>query len=200
MKRFAQLISYIFQPLLFPTYSILLLFQAGNFAFFDFRYKLYTTFSIFVLTAIIPFIVVLLLKRMGVVSSILLNERNERTIPYIFAIFSYIAAVIFLYQIYMPLYIVTLMAGVLISTISIMLINFKWKVSAHLSAIGGLCAAIMVVSYRLAINPILLLSGAFLIGGIIASSRMILKAHTLMQTLSGFFIGFTVMLFFGMLF
>jgi membrane-associated phospholipid phosphatase len=97
----------------------------------------------------------------------------------------------------MPLYVVALMVGVLISTILIMLLNLKWKVSAHLSAIGGLSAAIVVVSYRLGINPVGLLSAAFVLAGLIATSRIQLKAHTLLQTLVGFGIGFIVLVLVG---
>ncbi len=201
MQRFAQILSNIFQPLLFPTYGMILLFQVGSFVYADFmEYKLPTVLSVFLLTAVVPLVVILFLKKMGLVSSIQLANRKERTIPYVFTIFSYAAAIIFLYRIGMPFYVVSMMTGVVFSTILIMLINLKWKVSAHLSAIGGLCAAIIVVSYHLYITPLLLLSVAFVLAGLLASARIILKMHTPMQTLVGFCIGFTVVYLFGQLF
>jgi len=200
MQKTAFFLSSIFQPLLFPTYSMILLFQVGNFAVFDFRYKLSAVFSIFLLTAIIPLIVIIILKKMGVVSSIQLASRNQRTVPYLFTIVSYIPAIIFLYRIYMPSYIVGMMTGVMVSTIVIMLINLKWKISAHLSAMGGLFAAIILVSYRLAINPVALLTFTSILAGMIATSRIMLKVHTLMQTFVGFLIGFGIMFSFGIMF
>lgn len=200
MNKVAQLISAIFQPLLFPSYGMLLLFQTGNFVYLNVQYKAYSILSVFILTAVIPFTAILILKKAKLVTSFQLEQRKERTLPYIFVILSYLATILFLYRIFMPLYVVALMVGVLISTILIMLLNLKWKVSAHLSAIGGLCAAIVVVSYRLGINPVGLLSGAFLLAGLIATSRIQLKAHTLLQTLVGFGIGFTVLMLVGFYF
>ena len=200
MQKFAHIISNLFQPLLFPTYSLILLFQVGNFAYTDFSYKAFTIFSIFLLTAIVPLVVILVLKKMGVVSSIQLSERKERTVPYLFTIFSYIAAVIFLWRIYMPSYIVAMMTGIVTSTLIIMLINTKWKISAHLSAMGGLCAAIIVVSFHSALNPVWVLSMAFILAGLVATSRIFLKVHTPMQTLAGFCMGFLFMFVFGMMY
>ncbi|MBN1462065.1 MAG: hypothetical protein JW922_00115 [Paludibacteraceae bacterium] len=197
MNKIAQLISAIFQPLLFPSYGMLLLFQTGNFVYFNTQYKAYSILSVFILTAVIPFTAILILKKAKLVTSFQLEQRKERTLPYIFVILSYLATILFLYRIFMPLYVVALMVGVLISTILIMLLNLKWKVSAHLSAIGGLSAAIVVVSYRLGINPVGLLSAAFVLAGLIATSRIQLKAHTLLQTLVGFGIGFIVLVLVG---
>lgn len=197
MNKIAQLISAISQPLLFPSYGMLLLFQTGNFVYFNTQYKAYSILSVFILTAVIPFTAILILKKAKLVTSFQLEQRKERTLPYIFVILSYLATILFLYRIFMPLYVVALMVGVLISTIIIMLLNLKWKVSAHLSAIGGLSAAIVVVSYRLGINPVGLLSAAFVSAGLIATSRIQLKAHTLLQTLVGFGIGFIVLVLVG---
>lgn len=197
MNKIAQLISAISQPLLFPSYGMLLLFQTGNFVYFNTQYKAYSILSVFILTAVIPFTAILILKKAKLVTSFQLEQRKERTLPYIFVILSYLATILFLYRIFMPLYVVALMVGVLISTIIIMLLNLKWKVSAHLSAIGGLSAAIVVVSYRLGINPVGLLSAAFVLAGLIATSRIQLKAHTLLQTLVGFGIGFIVLVLVG---
>lgn len=197
MNKIAQLISAISQPLLFPSYGMLLLFQTGNFVYFNTQYKVYSILSVFILTAVIPFTAILILKKAKLVTSFQLEQRKERTLPYIFVILSYLATILFLYRIFMPLYVVALMVGVFISTIIIMLLNLKWKVSAHLSAIGGLSAAIVVVSYRLGINPVGLLSAAFVLAGLIATSRIQLKAHTLLQTLVGFGIGFIVLVLVG---
>ncbi len=198
MERIAKIISNIFQPLLIPTYSILLLFQAGNYAYFGFSYQLYTVLTIFMLTAIIPLAAILILKKLGIVSSIQLAERKERLIPYIITIICYITAIVFLWRIYMPIYIVAMMLGVLLAVITVSLINLKWKISAHLCAMGSLTAAIMVVALRLQINPTILLSWTFVFSGVVAAARMVLNIHTPMQTLAGFVTGFIYVLTLGL--
>lgn len=200
MTKIAQFLSNLFQPLLIPTYSMMLLFQVGKFAYLDITLKVFIVSSIFILTSIVPLAVIFVLKKMGVVSSIQLTERKERTVPYVFVVLSYIAAIFFLYRISMPNYIVSMMTGVVVSTVLIMFINFKWKISAHLSAVGGLCAAIIVVAFRMEINASVVLSIAILLSGLLATARIVLKVHTLMQTICGFLAGFLILLLFGFLF
>jgi membrane-associated phospholipid phosphatase len=199
MQKLGHIISTIFQPLLIPTYGLLLLFQAGLFTYTQFNYKLFTVISIFILTAIIPLTTILILKKVGVVSSVALSESKERTLPYLFAIFSYIAALIFLWRIYMPVYIVAMMAGCVLATALVTIINIKWKISAHLCAMGSLCAAIMVVSFRLGINSTWILAFSFIAAGFVSMARIVLGVHTPLQTIAGFALGFILIASFGMI-
>lgn len=199
MQKFAHFVSNLFQPLLIPSYGMLLLFQTDAFSIADFYYKIYTIVSIFLLTAVLPFIVIVILKKLGLISSILLDIRKERTIPYVAAIICYITAILFLWRAYMPLYIVAMMFASLLATLAVVLINLKWKISAHLCGMGSLCAAIFIVSARLGIASPWLLATAFICAGLVASSRLILKVHTPMQTLAGFSLGFTLVSLLGSL-
>ena len=199
MQKLGHVISTIFQPLLIPTYGLILLFQAGMFNYTQFNYKLFTVISIFILTAVVPLIAILVLKKVGVVTSVQLPEGKERTLPYLFAVFSYIAALIFLWRIYMPFYIVAMMAGCVLATGLVTAINIKWKISAHLCAIGCLCAAILVVSLRLGINSSWVLAFSFLAAGFVSMARIVLKVHTPLQTAAGFALGFSLILLSGLI-
>jgi len=72
----------------------------------------------------------------------------------------------------------------------IVLINLKWKISAHLSGIGGLTGSIFGVCYRMALNPVWLFALVLFISALVGLSRIELKAHTPSQALAGFAIGF----------
>lgn len=70
-----------------------------------------------------------------------------------------------------------------------------------MAGLGGLTALIMVISIKLQVNLMALLIITILASGIVATSRLILKAHTPVEVYSGFILGFStfviVMLFFG---
>ena len=87
-------------------------------------------------------------------------------------------------------FIVGMGAATTISILLITVINFKWKISAHLSGIGGLVGAVFGVCYRMAYNPLWLLILLLAISALIALSRIELKAHTPLQTLAGFAMAF----------
>lgn len=71
-----------------------------------------------------------------------------------------------------------------------MIINLKWKISAHLCSVGGMFAFIIGVSYKMAINPLGLIIAALIISALVGISRVELKAHTPSQALCGFIVGF----------
>ena len=54
----------------------------------------------------------------------------------------------------MPPFIVAMGAGSVVSIVIITLINMRWKISAHLSGIGGLTGGVFGICYRMAYNPI----------------------------------------------
>ena len=90
----------------------------------------------------------------------------------------------------MPLFLVGMGVGSTLSLIAILLINRRWKISAHLSGIGGLTGGIFGYSYFLGINPLGLLVAMLVLSALTALSRIELKAHTPGQTLAGFTVGF----------
>lgn len=90
----------------------------------------------------------------------------------------------------MPLFLVLMGVGSTLSIIAITLINSRWKISAHLSGIGGLSGGVFGYSYIMGINPLGLLIVLLSLSALTALARIELKAHTPGQTLAGFSVGF----------
>jgi membrane-associated phospholipid phosphatase len=78
----------------------------------------------------------------------------------------------------------------LMSVVVVMLVNHWWKISAHMSGIGGLLGAVITLTYYFKDNTMWLYMALFVIAGLVAFSRLKLKAHTIWQVLAGFFVGF----------
>jgi membrane-associated phospholipid phosphatase len=76
----------------------------------------------------------------------------------------------------------------------VLLVNLKWKISAHLCSIGGMFAFIIGMSYRFSLNPVWLIVALLLISSIVAVARIELEQHTLAQTLTGFAVGFVCLI------
>ena len=75
------------------------------------------------------------------------------------------------------------------------LINIFWKISTHTAAIGGVAGALFIFSEVFRFNPIWWFSLTLIIAGILGTSRMILRQHTLLQVVVGFFVGFASAIF-----
>jgi membrane-associated phospholipid phosphatase len=64
-----------------------------------------------------------------------------------------------------------------------------WKISTHTAAIGGVAGALFVFAEFFGFNPVWWLSLTFILAGILGTSRMILRQHSLAQVIAGFFVG-----------
>ncbi len=69
------------------------------------------------------------------------------------------------------------------------LLHFKIKVSLHSVGISGLLGFFIYFSYYYKINLIPLLAVLFILGGLIGSTRLLLKAHKLHEVFLGYTIG-----------
>lgn len=191
MNKFHNIVSIIFQPFLMPTYGALLLVNLDAFNSLMLFTKAIIVGGTLLFTGIMPALPILLMLKSGEVNDLFISRREERTIPYLFAFFSYVVYTFFLYKVvHFPMFIVAMGIGVSISILLITLINLKWKISAHLSGIGGLVGGVFGISYRMGYNHLGLLITILAISALVALSRIELKAHTPGQTLAGFLLGF----------
>lgn len=194
--KLAKLISYIFHPLLMPTYAFLLLFnQKAYFAMIiptPAKWRLLVI--VFILTFVLPMMLVLLLKSLKKIKSLQMYERKERNIPYIVsAWFSFILFLILNKTQLSPIFkYFTLGATLLI--VFAFIVNLKWKISIHMLAIGGLVGMVMGLTLMSIIgNPVYMIS-LVLIAGLIGFARLKLKAHTQAQVYIGLFSGVILMM------
>ena len=194
--KLAKLISYIFHPLLMPTYAFILLFsQKAYFAMIipiSARWRL--LLIVFIITFVLPLMLVLLLKSLKRIKSLQMYERKERTLPYIItAWFVFILYLVLNNTQLSPIFkYFTLGATILI--VFAFLVNLKWKISMHMIAAGGMLGMILGLTLLSIItNPIYLIA-AILISGLIGFARLKLNAHTQAQVYAGLLSGVGIMI------
>ncbi len=193
MKSIAHVISTVFQPLLMPTYGVVLLFVYTYFGVIYTRQFWLIISPIVLFSFVIPAILIFMLFRMGVISDLSLTKRRERFFPYLITLLSYTAMMLFYYRMNMPKWFLLMIAASIVIMIIAILITLRWKISAHMFGIGGLIGGAMSVSYFVErSNPYYMFMGLFILAGLIGTSRLILKRHTLGQVIAGFLLGLLV--------
>jgi len=191
MNKFHQIISVIFIPLLMPLYGIIFLFQLDGFSHYPSLFKWITIGGTILFTIILPSIPILLLRKKGEISDLFISNREQRVIPYLFSFLAYVFWAYFLWRtIEMPMYIVGLGIGSATSLFIIVFINLKWKISAHMTGIGGFAGGVFGICYRIGINPVWFFILIIFLSILVALARIETKAHTPMQVLAGFMVGF----------
>ncbi|VBB47015.1 Phosphoesterase PA-phosphatase related protein [uncultured Paludibacter sp.] len=193
MRTLLKIISYLFQPLLMPLFGIIILLQTPVFKFFPLWYHIIAISGTILFTAILPTLPIVWMMRKGEIHDMFISKREERTMPYLFSLLAYVFWVLFLSRtLHFPMSLLVLAIGCVVSIFVMVLINLKWKISAHATGIGGLAGGIFGVCYQMAINPVWLFVAVVVVSGLVAISRIYLKAHTISQVIVGFLLGFLV--------
>ena len=138
-------------------------------------------------TVIIPFIFVYLMKNRGKTSGMDIPEREMRFSPFVMGIFSYLIALLLFWLIDAPKVLVILMWAYAFNTAIATVITHYWKISIHGMGVGGPAAAL---GFSVSGNFYYLLLAL----PIVIYSRVGVKAHTPMQVVAGFFLGFLLTL------
>lgn len=149
-------------------------------------------------TFIAPAIMMFYFKKMGMITSLYVEEAAERRIPYLACVIIYgLATYLFGWQL-QPIgelapQISVILASVTLSLALIAMVSYFWKISAHATGIGGtigMLSGLMIRFDETALLMPLLLT--ILIGGWLMSARLQLNAHTPSQILAGVFCGLSV--------
>lgn len=156
---------------------------------------------VFLITCLIPTAGILALYKAGFIKDAGLNERTERTAPYVLTVLCYFGAGYFLYRVGMPLWIDMFFAGGALAAVVNIVVNRWWKISAHGAAMGGLVAFLfrMAASNFAIYNLEYWIYGAVIVTGLVLTARVYLGRHTLMQVLAGCANGFVCVWFLSMI-
>jgi membrane-associated phospholipid phosphatase len=191
MKTFYKAITLIFQPLLMPTFGMMILMNMTFFVGLPPLWRWISIIGTFIFTAVLPAIPILMMLRKGEINDLFISKKEQRTMPYLISFLAYVFWSMFMWRtLQFPMFIVAMGIGSAISIIAITVINLKWKISAHLGGVGGLTGAVFGVCYRMAINPLMFLIVILAISALVALARLELKAHSPGQVLAGFVVGF----------
>lgn len=189
----ARIISIVCYPLFIPTYGMALFCYAYSVQVhaLPMVWTIVATTGTLVLTCILPLSAIGILMLKGKVKDIQIENARERTAPYLYAtagfgFWSYLVTAIL--QAPLPIKMVSIGATAAIGTV--MIINRWWKISAHMTGIGGLIGG--WVSYYISIGMVPSWStiGVWMTGSLVVMyARLRLNAHTGAQVAAGWLLG-----------
>lgn len=193
--KIAKFFTAIFHPLLIPTYSfIILLHQQFYFArIIPSQTRWILIGVIFFSTFLVPTIMTILMRKMGLVQSYNMDKREERTFPYVITVIFFYLAYYLMKKVGVSSFLQLFMAGAMLLVIITLIINVFWKISSHMVGMGGVTGALIALSYMLYIDLTWWIVAMLLVSGMVAYSRLFLQAHSAAQVYSGFLVGLVVM-------
>ena len=186
----AKLLSVVFSPFYVPVWSLIGLFLFSPLKLFPLNYKLFVLIVVFCFTVLIPWISILVFQRTNRLSRWQMSHRRNLHVSYVLTLISYATCLLLMYKTHVPLLIRNIVLASLVAQVICTLINLKWKISIHMVGMGGLTGIDFALSNLFFFNPLLPGCILILLSGLVGTSRIILRQHTLMQVVAGFAVGF----------
>lgn len=195
VRIIALVLSVVFQPLLMPTLVFgVLFFAVPQATTLPEVIKLRLFYLVTVATLLIPMVLMIGMRWSGLVRSLHFEELKDRRVPFLIITLFYLLTTLFLQQksdldpiLWQGMGVMTVAVAFLTA------VSFFWKMSAHMTGLGGLLAVVWVMgSYFSTFSVVYLLLLSLGLSGIVASSRLYLDAHRPVEVYAGLLVGFII--------
>ena len=178
-------------PLCIPVYFLLFIFQGDTvFALIPKNIQYYCYAVVVFTLLIMPLVSLPVFRHFHLIRNYKLEEKQERVYPILIAVgFAFLGFWLLRgvshTQIVQQLYLILV---ILLSLFSI--VTLRWKMSMHMTAIGGLCGFMLSIGmhYPGQLRGIFMI--VLLLSGLLGVCRLYLKKHTPAQVYAGFLFGF----------
>lgn len=189
MRKVLPLFSYIFHPIFIPVFGTLFYFLYNE-NYFDVQQKYLILIQIILITILIPISFFYLLKTMGKVDSIMISELSQRKIPLLIQIVLFFLLIQkSITQERIPELHFFILGGLVSAIMAYLLLFLKIKTSLHLLGTSSLTAFVIGLSFHNQINILYSIAILIFVNGVVASSRLVMKAHSVKELLIGFSVG-----------
>jgi len=189
MNYFLRFGAYVLHPLLMPligafTYYII------TPRFVDSEVIRAKLFAIAIITLLVPIVLFFLLKNLGKISSLELEDVRERKFPLMLQCLLLLLIIKLVFNPYDSPEMYFFFVGILFSSIAaLILVLFKVKASLHQMGIAGVTLFVIALSVHFQVNMLFWI-GLFILGnGWVASSRLHTNSHNYQELILGFFVG-----------
>jgi hypothetical protein len=191
--RAAKIISIIGHPIFHPTWMMLILILSGITRFMPQSNAVFLGITV-LMTCLIPGLVIMMVKRWGLIKSLEMEEREDRLGPlFIMLLFLY-AAYRYFNKIPMLAIFNFYLTAVIVVTVLAFVISFFWKISLHTLGWGCFTAFLFIMTTVSLRSYLLYFIACIVISGVVASARLKLKSHNNAQIYAGFAVGFAAVI------
>ncbi len=210
LKTLAQVISFVFHPLLIVTYMLILLLLVNPYLFgvnhIGDGQSVLLIIRTFFSSFLIPAVAVVVMRFLGLVQSLDLKERTDRIGPYIITgVFYSWLFINFFNSPKIPTAFASFVLGATIGLFLAFFINIFSKISAHAVGMGGLAGMVIITmmlfsydtfivesaligSVEISMNTLVVL--AVILAGLVGTCRLALEAHEPRDLYGGYLVGF----------
>lgn len=185
----ARVLSMVFTPFYLSLVGLIALFTFSYLSLMPWAYKLTVLALVYLFTILVPTLLIHFYRNYHGWTLIELGKKERRVVPYLLSIVSYFICYYVMHRFNIPHFMSNILMAALVIQILCALINVWWKISTHTAAIGGVAGALQAFAVIFGFNPVGWLCLVLILAGMVGSSRMILRQHSLRQVCYGFLLG-----------
>lgn len=189
MKKILPFFSYLFHPIFIPLLGTVFYVLIED-RYFTLAQHVILFLQVIIITFLLPIAFFYLLRTFGKIDNVMMSDITQRRIPLLLQIMLF--AVLIEKSITIDRFpsLHFFFVGGLLSTIfTFLLLYAKFKASIHMIGISSLTVFIIGLSIHNQINTINTVTFFVLMNGLVASSRIFMKAHSNNELLVGFLCG-----------
>lgn len=192
--QLSRAISCLLHPLMIPTILVAVLVYGNTvLAIIAPASKLILLGTVAINTLVIPGLFIVLLHTLGYIPDLSLAEPRQRLIPMIILAVCYLGCAYMLSNLMLAYLIKRFLYGALGCVIFAFIVTFYWKISLHMTAMGGLVATLLIMHFGGFGHLPYTIMAFILLAGMLGSARLQLGQHNPAQVAAGFFSGFFIM-------
>ena len=187
----SRTISAVLYPMFIPTYGMLIYFLAlRSFIAYPAPLIWIGLGGTLLFTCLLPLSVILVMIHRGNLTDIYIQNPKQRTMPYVYSIVCYGFWAYFCSQVmHLPRFIVLTAIGATVALLLVLFINRTWKISAHMTALGGLFGGMMSFSLSTGVSATWALIGCSAAALLLMFARVYDESHTPLQVVCGYLLG-----------
>lgn len=194
-SKTALFLSVLFHPVFVNAFTLWLLFNLFPTLHYGVHpvVQWYYMGFVFISTGIIPLIWVVITGFILKKTSLMLEEKEDRNLPYILTSSFYLFDFYLSKKIGAPVLVSSYLLACSSILVAVLIINIFTKISIHAASMGALVALITLSVDAASFDIRTLVATAIFLSGMVMSARLFLEAHQPAQIYSGFLCGFVLM-------
>ncbi len=199
--KLAGIISFIFHPYLVPVYGLIIIFTAPTlYNYMPAEIKRLIILIVLVNNVLLPLSLMPFLVNRKFIGSWSMLDKKDRVIPLIISTILYGVTAFIIFRFSVPSLLKSFFLGTAVLSLTVTVINFRWKISLHSIGAGMLLAIVLNLSFKMYTPLLWYLIPVIFTAGLMLSSRLQLKHSNSAQVWIGFASGLIVYSAIGMLF
>ena len=192
----ARVLSIASHPMLVPIYTMLMMLYLSNSPWYSLpgNYKSGVLLFVSLGTTLLPLVWMGVCLLLRIITDIEMPNKTERFWPLLLScLTSFTTGILGNSLIQLPSVIRGMVFGVALLLLVAVIITPKWKISLHSLGLGALLAFVTIIGTRMSIDFGEGLYIILVLSGLVGWSRLYLIAHTPLQLLIGYIVGFICM-------